>query len=148
MVFDPLHFFNTVAGAPNSSVAGRLEWMMLNEWARRDLYAAVEALRNSDHPGIRSMRMNIVGRVIEKDAELGLKLFHEWGIEAYRPHMDAVEKCPGRHQARGGIRSGASGGCRHGDCGRADWQDLVRVRSGGRPRFRRGIAEPLHLRDR
>ena len=94
MELDPRHLFETVAGgsADADIPAGNLRWLMLNDWARSDLYALVETLRTSDAPGIHSMRSNIVSRVIDQDAELGLELFHEWGIRSHRPHMKGVEK--------------------------------------------------------
>ena len=92
MELGPQHFFETVADASGGSIEAQLRWQMLNEWVKIDQAAVVKALRSTDAPGVDSMRMEIVGDVIENDAELGLELFHEWKIGSYRPRMGAVEK--------------------------------------------------------
>jgi hypothetical protein len=73
--------------------AGPLEEILLNDWAKKDPQALIKALDEAPAFGTRDRwRTTVAGRVIENDAELGLKLMARWHIDHYIPNMNGVAK--------------------------------------------------------
>jgi hypothetical protein len=92
---DPRHMFDAVLAAEESShpLPSAIRGVLFEEWPKKDSDAVIAALTETKDSGAaRSWRMTIAGRIIEKDAERGLKLFSEWNIENYGPRMTAVAK--------------------------------------------------------
>ena len=92
MELDPMNLFEYATGPEGSALPSRILSSLFDEWFRSDLPAAVQALRESEAPPIRSLRRNYSSRIIEKDPKLGIELFHEWGITNHTPRKKSVKK--------------------------------------------------------
>jgi hypothetical protein len=94
----PRHLYDTLVDAIKNGrgLTGMtidLSHTLFNEWLKRDPDAAIAALSGPDDFGMRrSWRSTVAARVIEKDAERGLRLMSEWHIENFGPRMTAVTK--------------------------------------------------------
>lgn len=92
---DPRHLFDTIVAARDGRgfPSGELDSVLLAEWPKRDPDAVIAALSGTNYFGPRSSwRMTIVGSLIEKDAERGLRLMSEWHIHNFFPRMTGIAK--------------------------------------------------------
>ncbi|HEX5222386.1 MAG TPA: hypothetical protein VFZ59_22725 [Verrucomicrobiae bacterium] len=94
----PRHAFDTLvaetkSGRPLSKGMRELSRSLFREWPKSDPEAAIAALSGPEDFAMRSSWRHDVGAaVIRNDAERGLRLFHDWNIENFGPHMDGVAK--------------------------------------------------------
>jgi hypothetical protein len=91
---DPKHMFDTLASARNGAdfPVSELQRLLLDEWVKRDIDAAIEAMKHSDGMWSRNWRNNFASSVVTKDVERGLRLMSEWNVDSYGPSMTPVKK--------------------------------------------------------
>jgi len=94
----PRHAFDTLVEATQSGrtlTKGMIELnrSLFRDWPKNDPEAAIAALSGPEDFSMRnSWRHDVAARVVESDAERGLRLFHDWSIENFGPRVNGIEK--------------------------------------------------------
>ena len=91
----PRHLFDTLVSSwgDRRLPSRELEEALFNEWPKTDPDAAIAALSEGGNIGrLRQWRHEVANIVIGNDAERGLLLFSDWGIQDFGPQMGAVAK--------------------------------------------------------
>lgn len=88
----PRHFFDTLVAAAENRRGLPLQQLarvLFDEWPKRYPEAAIAALNEAAHIGMRrAWQMDVATTVINNDVERGIRLFSEWHIEDYMPFYD------------------------------------------------------------
>ncbi len=88
----PRHLFDSLVAAAKDRrglPVHELARVLFDEWPKRDPEAAIAALNEPGHLGMRrAWQDDVATTIINKDIERGLRLFTEWHIENYMPFYD------------------------------------------------------------
>lgn len=92
---NPRHLFDTLVSQPQSGSAwAKLGNTLFDEWPKRDLASTISALSDTNRTlrvgAFQHWRREVARKLIETDAEAGLKLFSDWSIENFGPRMKGV----------------------------------------------------------
>jgi len=93
----PRHAFDTLVAATKDGRALTKDMIQLRnslfrDWPKSDPDAAIAALNEPGDFSMHDARRSVAASIIEKDAERGLRLFHDWSIENFGPRVNGIEK--------------------------------------------------------